>query len=567
MNEDDLAAGPLRVLVRFFTGRPSLRAGLFSFFLVIAGDFIFQLLFPYYVDLLSYWNPKLALEDLDVVFAPIVWFVFATLILTSLTVVITFAAQNVPKLIDIYMEDFPSLAFTWWVLACSIHSFTIKPLFESGLRPYSSVIYNYHILLPLFVLIAFPFTMNILRSTKTSNVIVSLLSSSVSLLRRLNRAGLQKNISLENRKKHQYFLFETFNQLIDLLVYVPYKEPKAQIIEGIGELLREYVVLKQNIHPDFFQVSEAVSDDISFRTMKDLLGAVEESRTFYEQKALRLIGNTYNTFLDTGDFDLSTLCVEQLSRLGKSAIEAEDQPLMELITIRFNTHFRFAIKHGQQYNEPRNLYNLVFQYGLFVHHLLDFKKIDRVKTCFFYFTFYSGECFKFSRAAPSFAFILDVIGSEMQKILIRVYEEDWDEETFNALLEKFLLLDNPQGMDQEYQIQFFTKNVGLLLLRIGLGLYFFHKDAEELALRIVKDTLQDFELMGEKRFETVMNMVLMRLRFSGPKFWEDTDRGNGNMYYTPHQDQIDKFREKQLQLIAELNASKAQQKSEMEALV
>ena len=76
-----------------------------------------------------------------------------------------------------------------------------------------------------------------------------------------------------------------------------------------------------------------------------------------------MIGNIYNIFLDTGEFDLSTLCVEQLGQLGKKALENNDQALVDLITIRLNTYFRFALKHGQHHNEPRNLYNLVFHCG------------------------------------------------------------------------------------------------------------------------------------------------------------------------------------------------------------
>ena len=40
-----------------------------------------------------------------------------------------------------------------------------------------------------------------------------------------------------------------------------------------------------------------------------------------------------------------------------------------------------------------------------------------------------------------------------------------------------------------------------------------------------------------------MNTIYARLQFSGPTFWEDTDRGNVNIYYSPHQNQINVFRE------------------------
>ena len=77
---------------------------------------------------------------------------------------------------------------------------------------------------------------------------------------------------------------------------------------------------------------------------------VEKSKTFYEQKSFQVIGNAYNIFLESGEFDLSSLCANRLSQVGKTAIECNDQELIEVITVRLNTYFRFALKHAQNYN-------------------------------------------------------------------------------------------------------------------------------------------------------------------------------------------------------------------------
>ena len=39
-----------------------------------------------------------------------------------------------------------------------------------------------------------------------------------------------------------------------------------------------------------------------------------------------------------------------------------------------------------------------------------------------------------------------------------------------------------------------------------------------------------------------MEGLYNRIRFSGPTFWEDTDRGNTNIYYTPDSNKIDDFK-------------------------
>ena len=264
-----------------------------------------------------------------------------------------------------------------------------------------------------------------------------------------------------------------------------------------------------------------------------------------------MIGNVYNIFLENGEFDLSTLCVEQLVQIGKTAIECDDQELIEVVTVRLNTYFRFALKHGQHNNEPRNLYNLVFHYGQFHVYLMEYKQVDRTRTCIGYFVFYGQQCFNAISRAGSLAFILDVLASEMQKLMIKIQQKNWDRELQDELLQKFLLFDNFQDMNKNFAIQFFSKNQGIRLLHIGLALFYLNKKEDEFANVIAQDTVQDFILMGEPLFSKTMDTIFARLQFSGPKFWEDTDRGNLNIYYTPFQNEIKSFRKIQEKYILE----------------
>ena len=544
--------GFTRILGVLLTRSRSLYAALIIFTGMGLADFLFRTyLFPVYTDFLQDIGANPDWTQLDVGFAPIVWLSFFAIILGSLTIVITFAAQNVPKLIDLYMDHWPSLLFVWWAAACLVHALTIKVLAEGGVQIIPSLVFNFHVLLAVSLVIGFPFVFSILRSTKTSNVIDNLLNGGYSAINMLAAKGSTGKISVHEHAKIQYQLFEELNQLIDLLVYVPFKEPKAQVIEGIGALLRHYVKLKPKIPDSFFKVDERIHDDISFRTMKSLMAEVEKSRTFYEQKSFRLIGNVYNVFLDTGEFDLSTLCVEQLSQVGKTAIACDDQQLIDVITVRLNTHFRFALKHGQHHNEPRNLYNLVFHYGQFLGYLMENKQVDRIKTCISYFVFYGQQCFNAIQRAKSLAFILDVLAFEMQKLLLKIYQENWDRELQEELLQKFLVFDNFQDMDKNFAVQFFSQNHGIRLLHIGLALFYLNQQEAEFAEKIAKDTVQDMDLMGATLFNKTMSTIYARLQFSGPTFWEDTDRGNLNIYYTPYQDEISSFKKMQQDLLLE----------------
>ncbi len=544
--------GFTRILGVLLTRSRSLYAALIIFGVMGLADFLFRTyLFPVYTDFLLNIGANPDWTQLDVGFAPIVWLSFFAIVLGSLTIVITFAAQNVPKLIDLYMDHWPSLLFVWWSAACLVHALSIKVLAEGGIQIIPSLVFNFHVLLAVSLMIGFPFVFSILRSTKTSNVIENLLNGSFSTINILAAKGSDGKISAYEHAKIQYQLFEGLNQLIDLLVYVPFKEPKAQVIEGIGALLRHYVQLKPKIPDSFFMVDERIQDDISFRTMKSLMAEVEKTRTFYEQKSVRLIGNVYNVFLDTGEFDLSTLCVEQLSQVGKTAIACDDQELIDIITVRLNTHFRFALKHGQHHNEPRNLYNLVFHYGQFIGYLMEHQQVDRIKTCIGYFVFYGQQCFNAIQRAKSLAFILDVLAFEMQKLMLKIYQEKWDRELQEEMLQKFLVFDNFQDMDKNFAVQFFSQNHGIRLLHIGLALFYLNQQEDEFAEKIAKDTVQDMDLMGATLFNKTMTTIYARLQFSGPTFWEDTDRGNLNIYYTPYQDEISSFKKIQQEFLLE----------------
>jgi hypothetical protein len=532
-------------LQKLLTGQLSLKIAVANLILVVILDRLFDaFIFPIYAESLPRPEDGLLWDNIDAGYAPIVWTLHFAFILGSITVVVSLAAQSTPKLIDLYMENIPTLVAVWWTFACTMHDYTIKLLPELGYDVASSLVFNYHVLMPIYLLGCFPFILAVLMSTKTHAVIQNVLAGSQTLLGKV-RDRREK----EAYPKEQFNLFEAQNQLIDLLTYTPYKEPKAQIIEGLGDLLVEYAALKRELPANFFQIQPNIRADISFKTMQSEMETIEKTRLFFEQKSLRLIGNVYITFLENGAFDLSTLCTEQVGRLGRRAIELQDDDLISLVMVRFNTHLRFALKHALLNNEPRNLYNLIFHYGLFMDAHTCADMIDRVKTCFFYMTFYNNECFKATQQAPSVGFILDVIATEMKKVMIRVAERQWDETIHDTLLQSFLQLDNPTGAERPQIVAFFSKSHGIRLLHIGLALHYLHEGDERRARVIAQDTMQDRALLGEETFEKNMKIIFARLKFSGPTFWEDTDRGNLNIYYTPNADQLDNFAELQQQVL------------------
>jgi len=535
-------------LIAYADARRSISSFLFILFVVVISDIIFNIyLFVPYTELIesiSGVNPG-GFEELDVGFAPEVWQALLGMILGTLILVISIASQSIPKLIDIYMKNVPSLLYIWFLIISGGHALIIKIYGEIGLVREPSRIFNTHFLLTTCSIIAFPYVFYILRQTKPTNIINRIYNTNMDQITALTSKRNRALAHIPDVVEHQqYTIFEALNQLDDILEFSSFKELKADIVHDMSMTLQNYIRLKKNIAPAFFNVSPKVRTDISFKTMVGQFGEMERNQSFYEQKCFRLLGNVYIRLLEHGEFDLSSMVAGEMATLGLTAIEEDNTELVDIIIIRFNTLLRFAIKHGVRNNEPRNLYNLGFYYGNFIKHLVEHKKIDHVKRCFMYLRIYGVEIFKHGSNSPAMYFIVDVIATEMKKVLEQIYHDGWDVEIQNGMLGEMLQVDSPPDFNKEDMARGVLINNGVRVLQFGLALFYQREGMNDFVERIAKDVLDDLEVLGEATFSQVIEMTSNRLLFSGPTFWEDTDRGNLNIYYTSDQDQIDSFKQR-----------------------
>ncbi len=535
-------------LIAYADARRSISSFLFILFVVVISDIIFNIyLFVPYTELIesiSGVNPG-GFEELDVGFAPEVWQALLGMILGTLILVISIASQSIPKLIDIYMKNVPSLLYIWFLIISGGHALIIKIYGEIGLVREPSRIFNTHFLLTICSIIAFPYVFYILRQTKPTNIINRIYNTNMDQITALTSKRNRALAHIPDVVEHQqYTIFEALNQLDDILEFSSFKELKADIVHDMSMTLQNYIRLKKNIAPAFFNVSPKVRTDISFKTMVGQFGEMERNQSFYEQKCFRLLGNVYIRLLEHGEFDLSSMVAGEMETLGLTAIEEDNIELVDIIIIRFNTLLRFAIKHGVRNNEPRNLYNLGFYYGNFIKHLVEHKKIDHVKRCFMYLRIYGVEIFKHGSNSPAMYFIVDVIATEMKKVLEQIYHDGWDVEIQNGMLGEMLQVDSPPDFNKEDMARGVLINNGVRVLQFGLALFYQREGMNDFVDRIAKDVLDDLEVLGEATFSQVIEMTSNRLLFSGPTFWEDTDRGNLNIYYTSDQDQIDSFKQR-----------------------
>ncbi len=516
--------------------------------------FVFMLSCVIFTDLFIFQNLPLKnfevlkdlLEDKNQIvleFAPEIWLTLLGLVLGTLIVVISIASQNTPKLIDLYIDDTTSLMYVWYITAGSLHNVYLQLFSNVSSTSFKlSVLLNTYLMLPIALLLAIPYVIYILRYTKTLNVIDRIYKET------LRRLGQLKVITeLENEKliaDYQFRMFEALNQLDDLLEFVAFKEPKAEIISRISLIIQNYVNVKHQLGDNFFNIRETIQNDVSFRTMKEQFAEMEKTKTFYEQKGFRLLGDAYLKLIENGDFALASLCAYEISVCGGVAVKVKDEALLNIALIRFNTILRFGIKHGlRNSGEARNVYNAVFHYSEFINHIISEKNTEFIKKSCFYINIYTKEIYRHSLKEPNFTFLVDVFTWETKKVLVNLHHQDIPKELQNEVLNMFLQIDNLSDNERKLSEDKPKYNVNVRLLQISLALYYLKMKELDFVGKIIQDIREDADFFGQESLNNSITGICNQLRAANPTFWEDTDRGNSNLYFSENKAYIDEFLE------------------------
>jgi len=533
----------LSYIINAFNKNRSLSSLFIVFIGLLCSDIIFHYFFPNIISQIEYLFGlgKETHDAVDLTFAPEIWGGVLATVLGTLIIVIAIAAESTPKLMDLFVKDWISLLFIWFLILASIHS-TIIMYYFGPMERISSVILNTYIYLPISSMLSLPYIFYILLYSKTDNVIKKLYSLNINDINRLKNKSI--HIAMTDHKvveHYQYQLMSTIDQFDDLLEYISFKEAQTEIIRRVGDTVKVYMENKNSIDPKFYKSTNTIRNNPTFRTYVDhQYKDLEDRTTFYEVKSFKMMGNAYIRKMENGEYELASLIANEISSIGLLALKLNQENLITDINIRFNTFMRFAIKHAVKNNEPRNLYNLAFHYSALLKGYVDYEKTDLLKQGYFYFKFYSNEIYKQAANNPSLYFIVDVLTTELKKISIIISENEWDIELQRHLLKEILQLDNPPDYPKDNLDQ--SVNNGVRVLQIGLALHYIKINNTDFAETIVADVLDDLAYFDNKTYLTLMEGLYNRIRFSGPTFWEDTDRGNTNIYFSPDSDKIDDFK-------------------------
>ena len=488
-----------------------------------------------------------------------IWMALIALALGTLLLVISIASQSIPRLIDLYLGNRLSLLYIWFLILGAADSLLVM---QTATVPagHSIKACNLLVLLPTGLLLVFPYTCHVLKQSKPDHIINQIYQQIQMALGELVKvADLPGNDHSRSIARLQGTILESFNQLDDVLSYITFKGPRAEIISLLGQALREYIRIKPMIPASFFQMTPAARADISFMTIADPNVTVVQTQTLIEQKIMRLLRNAYAQTTASSDYDLASLCMKELQETCRVIIQnAPLEPSSSVMTqtpistsatldfylVWFNTFLRVAIKDAEKVCDIRNLFNLLFYYGQLAGCLVTAKRSDTLRTVFRYLRIYGEELYNKSRRDRYLEFAVDVVAAEMSKVLRQIHVDRWPEPLQIELLKVLMSVDRQHGLRGNDEDPQAAISLGVRLIQMGLALYYLDQGFDEAVTLILEDLKQDFTALGRERYRKVFEVIIFRLRVTNREFWEDTDRGNESLYFAPQKHRLDELRQR-----------------------
>ena len=523
-----------------------------SFVLVLVviclSDILFNIYFPSIVNILDVqFNITMTdHQNVPLDWAPEIWGGVLAMVLGTLIIVIAIAAESSPKLMDLFVKDWLSLNYVWFLIIASLHAILIMFYIEP-LNRYSSVVLNSYVYLLLASIFTLPYIFYILLYSKTSNVVSTISRIIQEYIFNMEKPiiNMAMNDSSDVIAEYQKEIMGSLDQLDDLLSFTEFKETQTDIIREISTVIQLYIREKAKFNDKFFMLTPTIRDNATFRTYTDMqYQEMAESKTFYEVKTFRLLGSAYIKMITNDRFDIASLIPAEMVDIGKTCLNAKDDTILGHVNIRFNTLFRMAIKHAYKNNEPRNLYNLSFHYSNMIQEYIKADRVDMAKYCYDKFKFYANDIYKNAEMNPGLYFVVDTLTFELRKCQVLIHEKDWSDDDQMDLLKLILQLDKPPGYSKdEVDKGILGGNNGTRRIQIGLALFYLSVGKKEYATAIAEDYLDDLAYFDEKTFKSNANTQCFLLSIFGPQFWEDTDRGTLNIYFAPEKDQLEPFKE------------------------
>ena len=244
------------------------------FIFILFIDFIFNLNFPFIVEFLNN-NYSISITDhesIDLGFAPEIWGGVLAMVLGTLIIVIAIAAESSPKLMDLFVKDWLSLSYVWFLIISSLHAVVIM-FYVGPLGRVSSVVLNIYVFLFIGSILTLPYIFYILLYSKTSNVVTTISQIIQSFVYNMKKPMISSSMTHDIKivGEYQKEIMGSLDQLDDLLAFTEFKETQTDIIREISSVIQIYIQEKSSFNSNFFSLTPRIRSNSTFRTYSDNL--------------------------------------------------------------------------------------------------------------------------------------------------------------------------------------------------------------------------------------------------------------------------------------------------------
>lgn len=476
-----------------------------------------------------------------------VWLGLLTLVLGTLIIVISIASQNTPKLIDFYVSDWISLFFTWSLVINAVLTLLVLGYGKSDTSAFSYSTFEVFlvgVMLPLHYLLSLPYILYILKFSKTENQVKRIYYRVQYLLHELN---MQYQYNIEPKNKwidlYQIQLINYINQMDELLDFIKLKESRDVIIRTLGNLLVKYQIQKSQIPMVYFTMGESLKKDATMVTLFSEFADINKNRIFLEQKIYRIIGNAYWRLIQEEEFELANRCTTIVADTGIEAVQHQNWSVVELSLIRFNNFTRFGLKHAIKLSERRHLYNSSFQYGRLIAKIIESENFKAVEDSIFYLKKYAQEIYKASLQDSHLSLLTDIYAQEINLILFGSYHRNAPRSTIMACIDALYAIEHSRDTIRRDIDPLWIKTNNTLDVQINALLFLLAHNESDYFEALMRVFLSDLQHVGIDIFNEMVDTVINKVRESTQMYWEDSDRGRTNIFYSEHKDQLPYFLE------------------------
>ncbi|MDP3278093.1 MAG: DUF2254 family protein [Deltaproteobacteria bacterium] len=335
--------------------------------------------------------------------------------------------------------------------------------------------------------------------------------SPLEVIRRLRRDALQsvelgpRRTGARDVQRHQRAAEEAADQLTDVALNAMAHHDKAiamAAINAIGDLLEDYVEIKDQLPPHWFKLSHAVRANPDFVSLAPVaLEQIEDSRTWFEFKLMRQYEMVYRQSLNTHR-ELNYLIASNVRKLAAVAL-VRKQPAVSALAIKFFNTFLRATLNGR---DVRTGYNVLNQYRQIAESALRRGDGALAVSIAKHFKYYGQTAF-----AMDLGFLLETAAYDLCAINELAFDLQSTER--RELLRVFLQVDKEgEGARRETALR------GVRKAQIKLAAYYLQHGDSAAAKQVYRD-------MANENVQRLASIRDELLAVDSPYYWEVTDRG------------------------------------------